>query len=157
MDDDPPYEITISPFDGDATVSAEPLRGAVVAALRRHDKAAARINVALVGDKSMARLNRAYLNHDGPTDVLTYNLGDPSDETEMIDGEIVVSVDTAMKEASSRGHSLDAELALYAVHGVLHLLGYNDDKKESAAKMHAMEDEILASIGIGAIYGNRAT
>ena len=155
MDDDPPYEITITPFDGDTTVSTQPLRGAVVATLRRHDKTAAQINIALVGDKSMARLNRAYLNHDGPTDVLTYNLREPSDDTDVIDGEIVVSVDTAMREALRRGHSVDAELALYAAHGVLHLLGYNDDKEESAAKMHAMEDEILESIGIGAIYGNR--
>ncbi len=73
----------------------------------------------------------------------------------VIEGEIVISLDTASREADRRKHSLEAELALYAVHGTLHLLGYDDQDEEKAARMHAVEDEVLVSVGLGRVYGTR--
>lgn len=69
-----------------------------------------------------------------------------------VDAEIVMSLDTALRQAHRRGHGISAELALYAVHATLHLLGYDDNNEESAAEMHELEDDILTELGIGPIY-----
>ena len=116
----------------------------------------------------MTRLNQRHLNRREPTDVLAFDLRDELSavrrdqstadrevadiEGPAIDGEIILSVDTAAREAQERGHACKAELALYAVHGTLHLLGYDDDREDSAAAMHEVEDEVLAAIGLGPVY-----
>ena len=107
----------------------------------------------------MAELNDRHLMHDGPTDVLTFDLQDSDeiktgdlDDPTSIEGEIVVSVETAAREAARRGHDSDAEAALYVVHGTLHLLGYDDADEEDAAAMHAVEDDILTAVGVGPVY-----
>ncbi len=58
----------------------------------------------------------------------------------------------AHREARRRHHSTDAELMLYAVHGTLHLLGYEDSQPESAQQMHRTEDAILSELGVGPVY-----
>lgn len=125
--------------------------------LRRHQVPSAEIVVALVSDAAIADLHKQYLGCDGPTDVLTFDLGDSEGRTgsgrRPVVGEIVISVDTAAGEARRRGHSLTAELALYLVHGTLHLLGYDDAASSDARTMHAMEDDILADAGFGRVYG----
>ena len=106
-------------------------------------------------------MNKRYLKREGPTDVLSFDLRDGDADRDgdssgkAVDGEIVVSVDTAAREALRRGHSLDAEVALYAVHGTLHLLGYSDREERDAARMHEVEDEILTASGMGAVYRSR--
>ena len=164
MEDDPAYDIVIVPngeTDQDPLVAGSPIREVVLAALRRHRVQTARINVALVNDAQIAELNRKHLNHAGPTDVLTFDLRDAGPEdpasgeashSKALEADIVISVQTAESEASSRGHSIEAEVSLYAVHGVLHLLGYDDRREEEAARMHAVEDEILVSLGMGAVF-----
>jgi probable rRNA maturation factor len=170
MDEDPEYELTITHLCEDSTDCEEPLRRAIEAALRQHRVCQARINVALVSDDIIAELNERHLSHSGPTDVLAFDLGRErsGDEdaascprpvrgaadrvTHAVDGELVLSVETARREASLRSHRTDAELALYAVHGVLHLLGYDDADSDNAARMHELEDQILCDVGIGAIY-----
>jgi len=152
MKDRSPYEVRIARAARGAPNVGARLRRAIRAVLRRHTVGSARISVALVDDTAMARLNRDHLGHDGPTDVLSFDLRDEGDGTNAIDGEIVLSLDTAGREARKRGHAVEAELALYAVHGTLHLLGYNDRRKADAARMHEMEDEILSSIGFGTVY-----
>ena len=141
-----PFDIRHSTFDIRPTVVAK-VRKAIRAVLRRHGVVRARISVALVNDAAMARLNRDHLGHNGPTDVLSFDLRNEASEKNTIDGEIVMSVDMAVKQARQRGHAVEAELALYAVHGTLHLLGYDDRRKADAARMHAMEEEILSSLG----------
>ena len=158
MEDDSPYDIAIARTSGPVPVSDECLAGAIRATLGRHHTPAAHISVALVDDPCIAELNETHLHERGPTDVLAFDLRD-HDEKETADvactpleGEIVVSVETAAREAEARGHGFDAELALYVVHGTLHLLGYDDHLEADAVRMHAMEDEILASIGVGPVY-----
>jgi len=152
MKDGSPYEVRIARAARGAPKVAAGLRRAIRAVLRRHTVVSARISVALVDDTVMARLNRDHLGHDGPTDVLSFDLRDEGDGKTAIDGEIVVSLDTAARQARQRGHTVEAELALYAVHGTLHLLGYDDRRKADAKRMHDMEDEILSSIGWGPIF-----
>lgn len=161
MEDDVPYDIAIARASGPAPVSDECLAGAIRATLSRHQAPAAQISVALVDDSTIAELNETHLNHRGPTDVLAFDLRDEVENGTVrvthapLEGEIVVSVDTAAREAEARGHALEAELALYVVHGTLHLLGYDDRLEADAARMHALEDEILASIGVGPAYRRR--
>ncbi len=159
MNDDPTYDISVAAVIGNASGCEAGLHEAITATLARHRVAAARISVALVDDNHIAQLNKRYLKREGPTDVLSFDLrdgdcaGDSSGKA--VDGEIVVSVDTAAREALRRGHSLDAEVTLYAVHGMLHLLGYSDREERDAARMHEVEDEILTAAGMGAVYRSR--
>lgn len=158
MDDESSYDISVS-HDDDPAPGEQSLKEAVAAALRRHDAPSARINIALVDDVTIAALNEKHLQHTGPTDVLTFDLNDGGSDLDgaapAVDGEIVVSTETAAREARDRGHDYGAELALYAVHGTLHLLGYNDKDAADAAEMHRVEDEILSSIGLAAVYASR--
>lgn len=147
-----PYDVRISRRIGKASKAEAGIRKAIVAVLRRHRAGRARISVALVDDGVMARLNRDFRGHKGPTDVLSFDLRDAENGPIVIDGEIVISVDMAAKRAREHGHTVTAELALYAVHGTLHLLGYDDRSKSDATRMHVMEDEILTSIGFRAVY-----
>ena len=146
--------------------------------LRESAVTSADLTIALVDDRQMAELNEAHLHHQGPTDVLTFDMspprkngespavlegepvldGEPVIEGEaVIEGEIVISIDTARRESLRRGHSLRAEVALYAVHGLLHLLGYDDHEEDAAAAMHAREDELLMLAGWGRVYAQNET
>ena len=148
MKETPVYDVRIAWRSGKVPKVEAKARKAIRAVLHRHGVVRAQISVALVNDAAMAQLNRDRLGHKGPTDVLCFDLGDAVDGRTTIDGEIVMSVDMAVKQARKRGHAVEAELALYAVHGTLHLLGYDDRRKADATRMHAMENEILSSIGM---------
>ncbi|MHC4697100.1 MAG: rRNA maturation RNase YbeY, partial [Planctomycetota bacterium] len=136
------------------------LRTAISTTLSRHGVPAAQISVALVDDKRITQLNELHLGRDDPTDVLSFDLSNRGDADNSktagdgapVEGEIVVSLDTAAREARQRGHRVDAELTLYVVHGILHLLGYDDRSRTDADRMHKMEDVILGSVGLGPVY-----
>ncbi len=153
MDDEPPYQINFAASRVEAGLpSNDLLRAAVIAALRLHGAATAELSFVLTDDDEIARLNSDYLSHEGPTDVLSFDLRDDRAGDGHVEGEIVISVETAIRQAAVRGHSVDAEAALYAIHGVLHLLGYEDGNPDEAARMHDTEDRILSSIGLGPIF-----
>jgi probable rRNA maturation factor len=150
MDDDSPYDIAVVQQCHGPIIKNELLHRAVVCTLRSHAREAAILSVALVDDAQIAALNAQFLGHAGPTDVISFDL---SDGKGMLDGELVLSVETATRQSAARGHSLEAELMLYAVHGTLHLLGFDDQTDEDARAMHAEEDRILSALGYGPIYG----
>lgn len=164
MKEETDYDLTITAVTDKAPSCDSKIQSAVQAALQAHTIRSAQINVALVDDEEMAQLHEKHLGIPGPTDVITFNLSERSgakpdtdsqtsaEKTQPIDGEIVISVDTALRESQTRAHDLASELALYAVHGTLHLLGYDDNTPEEAARMHKKEDEILSSIGMGTVY-----
>lgn len=114
-------------------------------------KAPPEISVALVGDTKMAALHEQFLNIAGPTDVLTFEI-DHDARGRIMSGEIVVCVPYARREAKRRKIDINQELLLYALHGVLHLSGYDDLKPADHARMHREEDRILLAIGVGAIF-----
>ncbi|MCK6484240.1 MAG: rRNA maturation RNase YbeY [Phycisphaerae bacterium] len=142
---------------------ADVVRRAVRLALRlcrhSHDGGASRsragsLSIAFVSDDQIAALNESWLRHVGPTDVLTFDLRDDPD-ADRIDGQIVVSLDTARREARRRGHAPRDEALLYVVHGVLHLLGYDDRRAAQRREMHEKEDEVLHALGVGRVYHSR--
>ena len=116
------------------------------------------VSVVFVDDPEIQRVHRDFFGVDTPTDVVTFpsTNGEPSSSTDSTPdelladgllGEILVSVDTARREASARGLPLERELALYSIHGVLHILGYDDKEKAARQRMRRMERRYLERLG----------
>lgn len=99
----------------------------------------------------MAALHKKFLHVDGPTDVLTFAL-EQTETGKCLTGEIVLCVPFAQQQAARRGTSTERELLLYALHGVLHLSGFDDLTKSGYQRMHAEEDRILTAIGVGPVF-----
>jgi len=114
--------------------------------LQSEGRARASISIALVDDDAIHRLNSAHLGHDWPTDVITFPLSEPEDA--ILAGELVVSAETACATARERSLEPADELALYVVHGILHLCGYDDHCDTSLALMRQREREVLVAAGI---------
>ena len=103
------------------------------------------VSVFLTDDVEILRLNKQYRGIDSPTDVLAFAMreGMDSELNPHLLGDIVISVQTAQRQASYVGHTLDMELALLTVHGTLHLLGYNHEIDSEATIMRSKEEMIL--------------
>jgi len=104
-------------------------------------------SIVFVDDEQMREVNRKYLGRDDTTDVIAFPFKDAPLTTDDCAGEILVSAQRAADEARSRKLDLHAELALYVVHGSLHLAGYDDSTPREAADMHRQEKEILTDLG----------
>jgi probable rRNA maturation factor len=126
---------------------AEQLRRAVRRVFQPPARRPVRIGVAIVDDATIHDLNRRHLSHDYPTDVLSYPL---EDSPAALEGEIVVSAETARRNAPEYGWSPADELCLYVVHGALHLAGYRDKSPDERQAMRRAEREVLAGLGIEA-------
>ncbi len=95
-------------------------------------------------DPAIHALNRDWRGLDKPTDVLSWPLEDDAPAgTEDALGDVVISLDTARRQAAARGWTLAEETALLLVHGILHLLGHEDDTEAGANAMRAWERQIL--------------
>jgi probable rRNA maturation factor len=97
------------------------------------------VSVVISDDEDLHHLNKDFRQMDRPTDVLSFELGDSDDPEDSVLGEIYISVDRAREQADEAGHSLEAEIRHLAVHGVLHLLGYEHDTDPGYEKMKSME------------------
>lgn len=108
-------------------------------------------NIILVDNEYIHTLNRDYRKIDRPTDVITFALEDVKDiETEgnRVLGDIYISLDKAKEQAKEYGHSFLRELSFLAVHGFLHLLGYDHMTKEDEKVMFTRQEDILSGYGI---------
>ncbi len=103
----------------------------------------ATVSVVITSDKHMHQLNQDYRNIDKPTDVLSFELGDELPTEKGLLGEIYISSDTAAHQASEAGRGLVVEVAHLAVHGALHLLGYEHDTDAGYNRMRAEEARYL--------------
>jgi probable rRNA maturation factor len=93
------------------------------------------VSVVLVSDRRMAELHQRFLNEPGPTDVITFQ-----------HGEIVISAETAKRQARAFRTSMELELRLYLVHGVLHLCGFDDKTAAGAAEMQRLQEKLVAKV-----------
>ena len=106
----------------------------------------AKISLALVTDDKIAEINKRFLDHDGPTDVITFPLSNP--KAKKLEGELVLGANVAQREAADRGHDVHTELCLYVIHGVLHLCGYDDRNAKDKAAMRKKEREYLKKLDL---------
>ena len=159
------YNIDIINHRSDSIVEGEFLKEVIHRVLFEERVHEASISLALVSDAEIHNVNRQYLNHDFPTDVISFLLNanssrDPENPSKIdvlvssstdlevkIEGEIIVSTETAIREARIHGWSPAAELLLYVVHGLLHLCGYDDLTDEARPQMRSRERELLAIWG----------
>jgi probable rRNA maturation factor len=114
------------------------------------------VSIAFVGDRRMAALHRQFMNIDGPTDVLTFPL-EADSRGKTTSGEVIVCIPEARRAAKGHRTSVRHEVLLYALHGILHLAGFDDRTESSFKMMHRMEDKILTRLGIGRVFAPAAT
>jgi probable rRNA maturation factor len=129
------------------------LKAAVRMVLEGSGLSEAEISLAVVDDRAIHELNRRYLDHDYPTDVLSFVL---DQSAERLEGEVIVSAETALAAGPRYGLSAADELLLYVVHGVLHLVGHEDATPRGRARMRHKEGECLARCGIELPVGRRS-
>lgn len=124
---------------------------------RRFGLECADINIALVDDGEIRRLNKRFRGHNCVTDCLSFEITGESPRlsarAKSRSFELVVNGNEAVRQSGRRGHSAEAEVALYTVHSLLHQLGFDDSGPRKASRMHKIEDEILREYGYGAVYG----
>ncbi|WP_145077686.1 rRNA maturation RNase YbeY [Poriferisphaera corsica] len=135
-DSDPPTDNWLQPL--------------IVKALTAADVNTGLLGINIVADDRMAELHLQFMNIPGPTDVLTFDMCE--DETDPFEGDIIINIDEAARHAQQHNHDTRTEVLLYAVHGILHLLGYDDHTLEDFQDMHKREDQILQAIGIGKVF-----
>ena len=102
----------------------------------------AKVTLAFVDDATIAGLNQRFLRHEGPTDVITF----PYSKGKKLEGEVVIGVEVAQREAADRGHDVNTELCLYVIHGCLHLCGYDDRTAKATAEMRRKERAYLQQL-----------
>ena len=142
-----PLTIEINADEQPHAVDRARLKKAVRLVLAGAGIESAEISIGVVSDQRMHELNRQYLQHDYPTDVLSFVL-DHSAADKSLDGQIVVSSDYAAREAARYGWTTDDELLLYVIHGSLHLVGYDDTTTEAKQAMRQAEANLLQEFGL---------
>lgn len=114
----------------------------------------AEVSLSLVDDQRIHTLNLEYRGVDRPTDVLSFALQEESEEEpdlEFVDnmlGDILISVERAKEQAEEYGHSFAREIVYLAVHGTLHLLGYDHEEEKAKQEMRSKEEEVMALLGL---------
>jgi probable rRNA maturation factor len=109
------------------------------------------LSIVLTSDRAMKKLHHEFMNENTTTDVLTFPI-DTTPAGDVLAGEIYVCVPEARRQAKVRGIDAQHEVLLYALHGMLHLLGYDDRTARDFHAMHAAEDEILTKLGLGPVF-----
>jgi probable rRNA maturation factor len=104
------------------------------------------VSLAFVDNATIHRLNKQFLDHDEPTDVLSFPYS--AANAKKLEGELVVGVEIAQGQANERGHDVQAELALYVIHGLLHLCGHDDKAAADEKEMRARETHYLRQAGL---------
>jgi rRNA maturation RNase YbeY len=133
------YSIAVINAHPTTRLQRAPIHSCVEETLRGEGVNAAEINVILVSDEELHEMNRQHLSHDYVTDVITFPL-----EEHPLEGEIYISVDRAREQAGEYGVGLYEEIRRLAIHGTLHLAGYDDATAEEREQMRTLEDKYLA-------------
>ncbi len=105
------------------------------------------ISLGIVDDPTIHELNREHLDHDWPTDVISF-IFETNEETGRVEGEVVASWDTAQRLAQAAQWRPEDELLLYIVHGLLHLAGLDDIQPEDEQEMRAAERDCMLALGV---------
>ena len=131
-------------------MSQKKIRKKAQAILNALDNPDAELSVVILDDSEIEVLNQKYLNRSGPTNVIAFPMreGEFSDLSPLLLGDVIISIETAEREALNAGMSVETRLDQLLVHGILHLIGFDHETNQSdAAKMEAMAVELLELIG----------
>jgi len=171
----PDIEIFCSPAAASLVADVDRLADRLRAVAVRLGVASGSMRLRIVDDAEMAELHGRYGGPFEPTDVLTFDLADPDLETSdadvkppppaledlavaatparrSVDCDVVVDVEEAARQSAWRGHPVDEELLLYALHGLLHALGLDDHDDDDFRRMHGIEDHLLGELGVTARF-----
>jgi probable rRNA maturation factor len=133
-------------------VDADHVAHAVAATLLAEKRTEEGVTVVVTDDESVAALNRRFRGEEGPTDVLSFSFQEPTPvfvsppEAAGYLGDVIIALPFTRRQAAELGRPLGAELQLLAVHGTLHLIGYDHAEADAEARMWARQDEILAEL-----------
>jgi len=127
------------------------LKDAARAVLAGEKVTAAKIVLAFINNEHMQRLNKQFLEHDEPTDVMTFPYSKHT--SAKLEGEVVMSYEIAAEYAADRGHEMKYELLLYVIHGCLHLCGYDDRNDKQSKQMRKKEREYLKKLKLPDVAG----
>lgn len=146
--------IGITNTSRNTTFNVEIIHSAVDATLQAHDAEDCEVSVLLTDDADIRQLNRDYRGIDAPTDVLAFAMreGEDSNVNPNLLGDLVISLETAARQATTKDAisqtcgNLETEAALLAVHGSLHLLGYDHQTSKDAAAMFKKQKAIFSRL-----------
>lgn len=141
--------VTVNVDHDDAGVKLDRILSCVHAVLSGEGRDAGEIGIVLSNRQSVHELNRVHLGHDHETDVITFDLREPAAPARAVDGEVYVDVDTARERHDEFGASYEDEICRYVIHGVLHLVGYEDDTADKKLRMRKLEDRYLDACRAG--------
>ena len=148
------FEIEINNRQYFLDIDDDRLQQVVECVLVGEQIAAARVTVAIVDDETMQQANRRFLDQDETTDVLSFVTDDRPD---MLEGDVMVSAQTAAAVAHRYGWSPADELVLYLVHGTLHLVGFDDKSGEARTMMRERERHYLSEWNLEVRYEEEDT
>ena len=138
--------ISVRNDSSNTTFDVEIVHRVVLATVNSHNLEDYEVSVLLTDDPRMTELNREYRGINAPTDVLAFAMREGED-SEMVApnmlGDVVISLETAERQAITEKHSLEEEVSFLTVHGVLHLLGYDHQTEKEAAVMFEKQNIIL--------------
>ncbi|MFH1998095.1 MAG: rRNA maturation RNase YbeY [Planctomycetota bacterium] len=104
------------------------------------------LSISIVDDPTIQKINKEYLDHDYPTDVIAFNYGEVAAD-EDISGEVIISAETALHVAREGDYDAGIELVLYLVHGLLHLQGFDDKSENDATVMWDEQNRVMKKLG----------
>lgn len=136
----PRYKVRVINLQEKEPVDWERIRRMAILTLQDRGSGPVRLNVVVMDDQMIARINERHLHQRGPTDVISFRYEQPLNG---VHGEIMVSVETARREAQERRIELEEELLRYVTHGVLHFLGYRDEDPEDRREMFEHQERLV--------------
>ena len=130
-------------------LSIQQIQTTAQALLNALDSPDSELSIVIVDDAEMAGLNQTYRNRTGPTNVLAFPMheGDFSDINPELLGDVVISIDTAAREAEEMGLAMEKRFNFLLIHGVLHLFGFNHETDDDAEVMDEKMEELFKMIG----------
>lgn len=117
----------------------KPIKEWIKAVISSNNNSCGNINIIFCSDSYLLEMNKSYLNHDYFTDIITFNYNNK----DIISGDIFISVETVQNNSIQFSQTFNNELLRVIIHGILHLLGFNDKTKEEEILIHTKEDEAL--------------
>ncbi len=135
--------VRISNQSQNRRVNRRRIKEAALHTLRNFAESETLIDITFVGNKKIRALNKKYMGRDSDTDVLSFLLEESKSAKRKIIGDIYISADKARSNASRFNTSYEKELVLYTIHGILHLLGFNDKTRKEKEEIRKIEEKML--------------